>query len=644
MSVAAGATELDPFDIRRVRGADGLLGEFNAAGVLSAADVHVASRLAAIAGEHDESVMLAVALAVRAPRLAHVQVDLATIRETAAVDSDEPVDVSSLPWPDPASWMQAAGRSRLVAVGERSPDARPLRLLGSALYLDRYWGQERQLALDLRVMGEGDDPGVRIELLAEGLARLFPGQTGTRQCLAAASAVLRRFAVVAGGPGTGKTTTVARIVALLAEQAAAAGSTWPLIALAAPTGKAAARLEEAVHEEALGLEVSFEVRELLDGIRASTLHRLLGRKPGSYSRFRHDRGNHLPHDIVIVDETSMVSLSLMASLIDALRPDARLVLVGDPGQLASIEAGAVLADIVGPAADRLTISERSVAQLERVTGDRVFAADPPEGAAVADGIVVLDRVHRFGEGIARLASAIRRGEVEDVLRVLRDPPEDVAWIPADAGDPGADAEVLAPIHERAVGAARSVIEAARAGEAREAIDALGAFRILCAHRRGPQGVATWTARIEAWLEASLGEFTVEDRWYVGRPLLVTENDYELRLFNGDTGVIVESAPGRASAAFDRGGEIVELSPTRLESIDTVYAMTIHKSQGSQFDIAAVLLPDVGSRILTRELLYTAATRARRQLILVGTEDTIRAAVQRPVARASGLRTRLWDHV
>jgi exodeoxyribonuclease V alpha subunit len=387
--------------------------------------------------------------------------------------------------------------------------------------------------------------------------------------------------------------------------------------------------------------VSFEVRELLSGIQASTLHRLLGRRPGSHSRFRHDRANHLPHDVVIVDETSMVSLSLMASLVDALRPGARLVLVGDPGQLASIEAGAVLADIVGPAADRLTISERSRARLEQATGDRVFAAEPPEGAAVADGIVVLDRVHRFGEGIASLASAIRRGEVEDVLRVLRNPPEDVVWIASDAGDPPAGTEALAPIQELAVDAARAVIEAARAGDARQAIDALGAFRILCAHRRGPQGVATWTARIEAWLEVALGEFAVEDRWYVGRPLLVTENDYELRLFNGDTGVVVQSAPGGASAAFDRGGEIVELSPTRLESIDTVYAMTIHKSQGSQFDVAAVLLPDVGSRILTRELLYTAATRARRQLILVGTEDTIRAAVQRPVARASGLKTRLW---
>jgi exodeoxyribonuclease V alpha subunit len=346
--------------------------------------------------------------------------------------------------------------------------------------------------------------------------------------------------------------------------------------------------------------------------------------------------------VVIVDETSMVSLSLMASLIDALRPDARLVLVGDPGQLASIEAGAVLADIVGPAADQLTIGAASRSRLERATGHRVAAIDPPAGAAVADGIVVLDRVHRFGEGIARLASAIRRGNLDEVLDVLHDPPEDVLWIPVDLADPAAATDALVPIQQLAVEAARSVIEAARAGAPREALGALDGFRILCGHRRGPHGVATWTARIEAWLQGALGMLTMEDRWYIGRPLLVTENDYELRLYNGDTGVIVQSGPGRVSAAFERATEIVEFSPTRLEAVDTVYAMTIHKSQGSQFDVAAVLLPQPQSRILTRELLYTAATRARQRLILAGTEETIAAAVKRPVARASGLRRRLWD--
>jgi exodeoxyribonuclease V alpha subunit len=177
--------------------------------------------------------------------------------------------------------------------------------------------------------------------------------------------------------------------------------------------------------------------------------------------------------------------------------------------------------------------------------------------------------------------------------------------------------------------------AAQAGNAAGALEALGGFRLLCAHRRGPYGVHAWTARIETWLGHAL-----EGDWYVGRPLLVTENDYGLRLYNGDTGVVIESEPGRVSAAFERQGQVIEFSPSRLAAVDTVYAMTVHKSQGSQFDTAAVLLPDPTSPILTRELLYTAITRARRELILVGTEEAIRAAVARPVARASGLRARL----
>jgi len=185
------------------------------------------------------------------------------------------------------------------------------------------------------------------------------------------------------------------------------------------------------------------------------------------------------------------------------------------------------------------------------------------------------------------------------------------------------------------------IEAARADDARQALAALAAFRVLCAHRRGHYGVASWTDRIERWLAAEVEGFGGEGRWYAGRSLLMTENDYGLRLYNGDTGVVVAHADGRVSAAFERRGEIVEFSPSRLAGVDTVYAMTIHKSQGSQFDTAAVLLPDPTSRILTRELLYTAVTRARERLILAGTEDAVRAAVSRPVARASGLRWRLW---
>ena len=639
------AARVDPFDVRRARHAPGLLRDFNDAGVLMAADVHVALRLADLAGERDEAVILAAALAVRAPRLGHVLVDLATIADTATVDADEPVDLSTLPWPGAALWSERVGASALAAVGDsgeedapsRGPRAapgrrdvpagaarpsRPLRLLGTWLYLDRYWREERLLAADLRALSERPPEHVRTELLELGLRRLFAGETGGRQCLAVESAVLRRLAVIAGGPGTGKTTILAPIVALIVEQAAAAGGHAPLVALAAPTGKAAARLEEAVHQEASGLDVGDRVRDRLLALRACTLHRLLGWRPDSHSRFRHDRGQRLPHDLVIVDETSMVSLSLMARLVEAIRPDARLILVGDPGQLASIEAGAVLGDIV---AEDIVADGRS--------------AD----GSLADGIVVLDRNYRFGGAIARLAEAIRSGDPDAVLELLANAGEGVVWIPVDAADP-AVRDALTSVRDRAIATGRTVTVAARAGAASDAIEALGAFRILCAHRRGPQGVAAWNARIEGWLASELDGLTPEHRWYVGRPLLVTENDYELGLFNGDTGVVVQSGPDRVSVAFQRHDQIIQVSPTRLGAVDTVYAMTIHKSQGSQFDTAAVLLPAPTSRILTRELLYTAATRARTLLILVGTEASIRAAVGRPAARASGLRWRLGDSV
>jgi exodeoxyribonuclease V alpha subunit len=470
------------------------------------------------------------------------------------------------------------------------------------LYLDRYWREERRVAADLLALA-AEATGVDDDVIEDGIARLFASDRDSRQSAAAQSAVRRRLTVVAGGPGTGKTTTVARIVALLAEQAAAKGAPAPLVALAAPTGKAAARLEEAVQHEALKLDVAEPVRRQLLELRAATVHRLLGWRPDSSSRFRHNRGQRLPHDVVIVDETSMVPLSLMARLVEAVRTDARLVLVGDPGQLASIEAGAVLGDIVGP------------------------------GGA---GIVVLDRVHRFGGAIATLAQAIRSGDADAVIAALDAGADDVTWIDVDVGDPAARS-ALEPVRTRAVAAARAIGAAARAGDAAGALAALDAFRLLCAHRRGPEGVAAWTALTED----ALGDLAREDRWYVGRPLLVTDNDYELRLYNGDTGVVVQSAdPDRVIAAFRQRGAIVEVSPTRLAAVDTVHAMTIHKSQGSQFDTAAVLLPAPSSRILTRELLYTAATRARRQLVLAGSEATIRAAVGRPVARASGLRARL----
>jgi exodeoxyribonuclease V alpha subunit len=627
---------LNGFDVTVARRAAGPLRQFNDAGVLAPSDVHVALRLARLSGIDDDVVALGTAFAARAPRLGHVCVDLGSIRHTASSDTDLPADISILPWPEPPSWLGRMSASPLVGV------ERPLHLEGSNLYLDRLWVDECLVASELVTRAAHPADGVDEALLAAGLARLFTGDDDPDlQRLAAATSALRKMSVIAGGPGTGKTTTVARTLALL-HMVSAAGNPPPLIALAAPTGKAAARLEESVRAEARQADIDPTVREKLEGLQGTTLHRLLGFNPGNRTRFRHNRLNRLPHDVVVVDETSMVSLSMMARLCEAVRADARVILVGDPDQLASVEAGAVLGDIVGPATNALPMSTTARARLAAISGQRVPDTDPGSGHAIGDGIVVLRRVHRFGGAIAALAEAVQRGDDDAAVSVLHAGDSNVRWIPHDVSGAGPETRDLAEVRKVAVASGRSVIDAARGGRAADAISALGGFRLLCAHRRGPEGVATWMHHVETWLRSEVDGFATGTEWYVGRPLIVTENDYSLQLYNGDTGVVVETGEGRRLvAAFQRGGAIAEVSPTRLAAVDTVYAMTVHKSQGSQFHTVAFLLPPVTSRVLTRELLYTAVTRAQERLILVGTEESIRAAIERPITRASGLRRALW---
>jgi exodeoxyribonuclease V alpha subunit len=573
------------------------------------------------------------------------------------------VTLDDLPWPDPQEWAERLSASALVG------DDRPLHLEGTTLYLDRYWSDECQVAADLLARADAPAVAVDLEVLRDGIVRLLGGDTDPLQRLASVAAVTRGLTVVAGGPGTGKTTTVARILALLDEQARASATRMPLVALGAPTGKAAARLEQSVREEAGRLDVDESVRQHLVGLSGSTLHRLLGRDPHSSTRFRHNRLDPLPHDVVIVDETSMVSLSMMARLVEAVRADARLILLGDPEQLASVEAGAVLGDVVGPATLGLRMTEAARVALAAVAEIEVAATDPPKlesgsPTPIGDGIVVLRRVHRFGEEIARLANSVKTGDATAALEVLRGDQAEVtwivadseAWIVADAEDghspelevvpavrAGAlqDSSEIGPVRDAAVEAGRRVLGSARIGDAAEAISALNSFRLLCAHRRGQAGALTWASHIERWMVAGIEGFFPESDWYVGRPLLVTSNDYGLGLYNGDTGVVVAAGDGRRVAAFEQGGQILTVSPSRLEAVETLFAMTVHKSQGSQFDTVALMLPAPDSPILTRELLYTAVTRAKRSVIVVGSEESVRTAVERPIARSSGLRRRLW---
>ena len=595
MTAAAPPVPGDPFDVRNAVGATGLLRAFNDAEVLAAADVHVAVRLGRLAGETDEEVLLAVALAVRGLRGGSVCVDLADVSRI-----DPSVD-----WPAPAQWVEKVRASPLVGPG------RPLRWDLELLYLDRYWRQEDQVRADLVAREQQLPPSVDDERLDAALDRLFG--TDSDQRLAAEVAARRWTTVLGGGPGTGKTTTVAGLLAVLHEQ----HGPGLRIALAAPTGKAAARLQEAVH--AATARFSAADQALIGQTTASTLHRLLGSRPGDGTRFRHDRDNRLPHDVVVIDETSMLSLTMMARLLEAVRPDARLVLVGDPDQLASVEAGAVLADLVAG------LTTRSLPQLP---GSPPAAAWAGSSAAARSGVVVLGRTWRFGGAIAELAAAVRAGDADEALAVLG------------RGDDALALEEAGPaLRDDVVRAATAIRLAAQQGDGWSALAHLNNHRVLCAHRSGPFGVDAWSRTIERWLAEVPGD-PREGEWYVGRPLLVTANDYALGLYNGDTGVVVRQGDGTVRAVFQRGSGLVDFAPSRFSDVQTVHAMTVHRSQGSQFQRVTVVLPPPDSPLSTREMLYTALTRAELHVRLVGTAEDLRAAVDRPAARASGLRLRL----
>lgn len=646
VSVPVGTPTTDglaPFDVAVARQAAGVLREFNLAGILSPADVHAAATLARVLDDARPEVLLATALAVRAPRLGHVCVDLGRVRTTVTAEGDEVGDLDRLPWPDDTDWPVALASSPLVATPEHAGET-PLVQAGTRLYLDRYWRYEREVVADVQARAQATVPGIDVALLREGVERLFPAPG--RQRLAAATAVLRRLAVIAGGPGTGKTTTVARVIALAQEQARAAGDRPLRVALAAPTGKAAARLEESLREaSAAGTATAPEILAGFADLDATTIHRLLGVRPGERTRFRHDRDHPLPHDLVIVDETSMVSLSLMAHLLAAVRPAARLVLVGDPDQLASVEAGAVLGDIVGPASRQLRLSSQAQHALTAASGATLDATTAP-APGIGDGIVVLDRVHRFrrDSGIAALAAAIQRGDADAAVAVLRSGSEDVIFVET-AGAPD-DETPLRGLRATVAAAGVRLHAAAAAGDAREALARLADLRVLCAHRRGPFGVDAWVPRIERWLLTDVPGYAPAPGWYLARPVLVTRNDPRLGVFNGDIGVAIaepdpDTEAGRLTVALDGPNGPRTIAPTRLEAVETVHAMTVHKSQGSQFERVVVVLPDPSSPLLTRELLYTAVTRGRAGVTVVGSEPAIRRAVERPIERASGLRDALW---
>lgn len=609
----------------------GLVDTFATAGVLEATDVHVARTLARLGPETDERVLLAAALTVRAARNGAVCVDLRSLSTTVAGEAaksppdnlPDPATCAQVPWPEPGDWVVVCRTSPLVATAPQQ--RRPLHLAGTRLYLDRYWTEEQQVRAALDAWGRRPVPEVHPDPLLRHVHRLFPGRAPDHQRLAAAAAALGWVTVVAGGPGTGKTTTVARLLATLQ-----ALEPRPLrVALAAPTGKAAARLQEAVATEFARLAQAGEPTP--GPFSASTVHRLLGARPDRRTRFLRNRTNHLPHEVVVVDEASMLSLTLVARLLEALRPDARLVLVGDPDQLVSVEAGAVLGDVAQRVPRRAPDARTDL--LVRLLSDDVAPAEEVAEDLRRD-VVRLRTNHRFDAqpALVDLADAVRRGCADEAVAVLRRGDPALEHLDLDAAE--ATSAHLAGLRLDVTDMATEVDEAARVGDVDRALTALGRHRLLCAHREGRYGVAGWGVRVHDWLAGVLPDYGQGGEFYLGRPLLVTANDYDTGLYNGDMGVVV-LRDGQPSAAFGPAGPFVP--PSRLSAVQTPHAMTVHKAQGSEAERVTVVLPPPDSPLLTRELVYTAITRARSHVRVLGTEQAVRRAVDRPIVRASGLR-------
>ncbi len=670
-------------------------------GVLTAADVQAVAIVAPRFGERDPVRMLGLAFAVRAPRVGHAGVDLAVVASRigddprrhdprsaappdaapeAATDGGAADEEEPLPWPAPETWQRETLSSPLVGPPDdsaRRPFVHQDLGGGASLLLTRRMFREQQLvatALRQRTRAGVDDRAV-VAGLDASIPRLFPGEPDGEAARAVRLAATRRLAIVIGGPGTGKTFSITRLLAALIEDRR--GGRPLVIKLAAPTGKAAVRMREAIREATSSdatppLDVDADVRAALQALEASTLHRLLGVRPDG--SVRHGRDNPVPADVVVVDEVSMVDLALMRRLVEAVADDARLVLLGDRDQLASVEAGCVLADLVsardaGPLAGSVQAFTRSrrfadapdialiAACLQSYATEMPGVPRGDDGARVDRAVDVFagrrgapderwpnERVTHLGAPEITGPSQRGRPSEAQLDRLadpymkgfeVRDPDGRVRWVDGYAA-------ILA--RELRASGVRSPAVCAPQFQ-RAVLDALARYRVLAVHRRGPLGVAGIEKALASRVRESLDHDRRGDsgRHWIGRPILVTENAYDVALMNGDVGLVLPTPTGRVAVfPHERPGEVRVVPLSRLPAHEGALAMTVHKSQGSQFDRVALVLAGRPSPIQTRELVYTGVTRAKQQLAWLGTESELRVALALRVERASGLEALLRE--
>ncbi len=607
------------------------------AAVFTVTEVHAAQRITDAVFEDVQidpvfDDYLSVAIAVWAPVNGHVCIDLANVQQQvrdeigSSNENFDPLLQAELPWPELSTWINHLVKSPLVSVPQMGKlddvdYTKPLVLFGNLLYLTRQWADEGLVAIALHTRLAASATPLPKQATA-WVSDVFGNKVDDKQSQAVIQALTHNTTVLLGGPGTGKTYTIAGMLhAYFSEHGTNSTQEAVLkplrVAIAAPTAKAARQVTASV---GTSLKLTNFPQTHAASIKtvteaSSTIHRLLGWSPGNRGRFAHHSQNQLPYDIVIIDEVSMVSLPLMARLLEALSPTTKLVLVGDPQQLKSVEAGAVLPDIASLYAD----GTYPITKL--VVNRRQANEDQP------------DSVNNIG-ALATLMSdaSLSSEDAKSVLDFIQGGHKEITFIPLPAKDnePSKSSHVIAQLDNHLLGY-RDALKFATQGIPEEALTALSSVRVLCGHREGPFGVSTWNN----FVACTVGVSTT--RGAVGQPLLNTRNDLRTGLVNGDTGIVVNTENGRRVIFPTQESKF---EPSALEDIEVAFATTIHKSQGSEYSTVIVIVPPVGSPLLRRELLYTAITRARKHLVLIASEDSITNAVMSTINRASGLAARI----